>query len=111
MPLKPQNIVQAAEGDLARRERNRKRAIKPAPGAWYDLRPEGPMEPYAFHRAHVRAASNARDLIDRAITEPVVALGDDDHPGTAKVNTRMIYSNGDLLTAARDIAGGHRDGK
>lgn len=106
MPLKPQNIVQAAEADLARRRRNIERAKEPAP--WMQ-RAEGSMEPYAFHRNHVRKATTALGLIELALAHPEVAIGGETlssgscNPPSAKPNTLMIYGDRELLTAARDM--------
>jgi hypothetical protein len=84
MSLKPQNIIQAAEADLARKRRNAERAKNH----------DHEYEQYAFHRAHVRRARDARELIRLALMDPWVA---DD---SAKVNTVLIYSDARLLVAA-----------
>lgn len=112
MPLKPQNIVQAAEADLARRSRNVDRAKEP--DEWM-TRAEGAMEPYAFHRKHVRAATSALDLINRAISDPGIVLGlmiegeeIEGQPKSAKANTVMIYRDTDLLNEARNLLVGDR---
>lgn len=88
MPLKPQNIVQAAEADLARQRRNAEQA----------KHRDASYEPYAFHRKHVRRAMGVRDLMVLALMDPMVA------EKTAKHNTRMIYGDARLLLDAIRIA-------
>lgn len=106
MPLKPQNIVQAAEADLVRRRRNMERAKEPEP---WTTRAEGSMEPYAFHRNHVRKATSALELIELALAHPDIVLGKhgegeelNEEPKSAKANTLMIYRDVELLTEARE---------
>lgn len=82
MPLKPQNIVQAAEADIARSRHNIEEATYNDPC----------YEPYAFHRKHARRARSAHDLILLALMDPAVS--------TTKANTRLIYGNARLLVAA-----------
>lgn len=82
MPLKPQNIVQAAEADLRRATRN-------AEQAKYR---DHSYEEYAFHRKHVRRARSAHDLMVLALMDPAVK--------TIKSNTLMIYGNAGLLLSA-----------
>lgn len=91
MELKPSSIWQAAMADLKRRERN-KNVV-------------GDYERYAFHRDHVERAETANDLIRAAIKDiedaeaaevPVIAKG----RKSGKANTRLIYSNVELLKAA-----------
>lgn len=98
MGLKPQNIVQAAQADLERRERNRDRV--PDEHGWA-IRNDA-MEPYAFHRKHVRVADSVRDLIKRAAENPEIAVPKtrDDEPLTTKRNTIIIYSDVPLLKRA-----------
>lgn len=84
MPLKPQNIVQAAQADFARARRN-------AEQAKYK---DHSYEPYAFHRRHVRRARSPHDLMLLALMDPAAAMK------TAKANTRMIYDNAGLLLQA-----------
>lgn len=60
MPLKPQNIVQAAEADLARQRRN-------AEQAKYR---DHSYEEYAFHRNHVRRARTPQGLMLLALMDP-----------------------------------------
>lgn len=84
MPLKPQNIAQAAEADFARARRN-------AEQAKYR---DHSYEPYAFHRRHVRRAKSPHDLLLMALMDPMVA------EKSAKANTRMIYNNSGLLLQA-----------
>lgn len=86
MPLKPQNIIQAAEADMKRAMRNAEQvAISKEHAVHY--------EQYAFHRDHVRRAfDRPLDLMVLALMDPMVK--------TAKHNTRMIYGNAQLLVAA-----------
>jgi hypothetical protein len=87
--LKPQNIVQAAEADLARRNHNAREAELADPS----------YEPYAFHRLHVRRAGDARELLILALMDSGMAAK------TAKSNTRLIYGDaGLLLSAIRESA-------
>lgn len=90
MPLKPQNIVQAAQADFARARRN-------AEQAKYK---DHSYEPYAFHRRHVRKARSPHDLMLLALMDPAAAMK------TAKDNTRMIYGNAGLLIEALRITPG-----
>ncbi len=82
MPLKPQNIVQAANADLKRSRHNAEEAKFEKPQ----------YEPYAFHRRHARRAETAHELILLALMDPMVK--------TAKSNTRLIYGDAALLVAA-----------
>ena len=84
MPLKPQNIIQAAEADLQRRQRNNAEAKTDRPQ----------YEQYAFHREHVRRSATVLDLIRLALMNPTIA------DNTIKKNTRMIYGNAALLIEA-----------
>lgn len=82
MPLKPINIVQAAEADLKRARHN-------ASEAEY----ENPQyEHYAFHRRHARRADSAHELILLALMDPCIK--------TVKPNTKLIYGNAGLLVEA-----------
>lgn len=87
MPLKPQNLIQAAEADLKRSLRNAEIAMmaKHQGGT-------GHYEQFAFHRDHVRRADTARDLLVLALMNPNIK--------TAKPNTKMIYRDGMLLFQA-----------
>lgn len=85
MPLKPQNIVQAAEADMKRARRNAEQAAQSKQFAVM-------YEVYAFHRDHVRKAKSAHDLMLLALMNPVVK--------TKKPNTAMIYGNAGLLVQA-----------
>lgn len=89
MTLKPRNVLQAAQADIKRRVRNSE--IGNARSG--EFRTEG-YEFYAFHRNHVARASDAQDLLVRALMDPV--------PGqkSAKYNTRLLYGNGGLLRQA-----------
>jgi hypothetical protein len=91
MSLKPQNIVQAAEADLARHARNIKR---------HKLGDTSGMEQFAFHRKHVRRAGSARDLITLALMDPAVAAS------SIKRNTVLIYSSAGLLVRAARLSHG-----
>lgn len=92
MVLKPSSIWAAAMADLDRRARNCGREICD-------------MEPYAFHAAHVSKADSANDLIRRAIRDIEVAAAKDPPMWgkgrrSSKYNTRLLYSDVDLLKAA-----------
>lgn len=82
--LRPQNIVQAAEADLARQRRNAEQA-KYRDHAY---------EEYAFYRKHVRRATSPHGLLVLALMDPAAA------EKTAKHNTQMIYGNARLLVDA-----------
>lgn len=82
--LKPSSLVQAAQADIARRRRN----TDPQTTTF---------EHYAFHRAHVKKAASAAELISLAAAEP--DLGSQ----SAKYNTRLIYSDAELLAAAKAL--------
>lgn len=84
MGLKPQNIIQAAEADLARHRRNAQEAQTSNPS----------YEQYAFHRNHVRKSETPQDLIRLALMNPSAA------EKTVKANTKLIYGNAALLIAA-----------
>lgn len=92
MVLKPTILVQAAQADLKRKQRNADRGERRS-----QFQGEG-YEPYAFHRAHVRKAIDARDLIAKALAE--IGLGQ----ASGKDDTRLIYSNEQLLAEAMEIA-------
>jgi len=83
--LKPSAILGAATNDLK---------IKRLKAAGYE---EG-NRPYAFHRDHVKKAKTVRELLDLALDDP------DRGVESAKYNTRMIYSDLDLLRGARELA-------
>lgn len=95
MPLKPQNIIQAAEADLWRVIENKK-------NAQYFKNPR--YMHYAFHREHVRRSNTAEELIRLALMDPTIA------EKTIKKNTRMIYGNARLLLEAIQMEGGGRMG-
>ncbi len=82
--LKPQNILQAADADLKRINRNKAEAEYSDPH----------YEHYAFHRTHVHMAKSARELMIFALMEPH-AVGN-----TNKENMRLIYGNAQLLIEA-----------
>lgn len=82
MPLKPINIVQAAEADLKRARHNMIEAEYQEPK----------YEPYAFHRKHARRADSAHELILLALMDPCIK--------TEKANTKLIYGNAGLLLQA-----------
>lgn len=88
MVLKPSSLVAAAQADMRRRARNADEAQTDRPS----------YEPFAFHRTHVRKAVDAEDLLVRALMEP--GLG----RASGKYNTRLIYSNGELLVKAIYLA-------
>jgi len=85
MSLKARNLIQAAQADLKRRERN-------------VLRWKGQLssdaEYYAFHAAHVRRARDARHLLELALKRPSGAFK------SRKRNTLLIYGNPALLEQA-----------
>lgn len=89
MGLKPQNIIQAAEADLARARRNAEEAKTKTPS----------YEQYAFHRSHVRKSETSQDLMRLALMNPSAA------EKTVKANTRLIYGNAALLLAAIRLPG------
>lgn len=87
MPLKPQNLIQAAEADLKRATRNAEIAMEAKHRGG-----TGHYEQFAFHRDHVRRADTARELIVLALMNPNIK--------TAKPNTKMIYGDATLLFQA-----------
>lgn len=82
--LKPSSVVQAAQADMRRRERNAVEAQTDTPS----------YEQFAFHRDHVRKAVDPQDLLIRALMEPGRGLA------SAKYNTRLIYGDAGVLLAA-----------
>jgi hypothetical protein len=88
MTLRPRNIVQAAEADIARRQRNMAR---------HEGRLSSQMELYAFYAPHVRKARDAGHLMSLAIEHPTPGLE------SSKSNTRLIYGDLHLLGAALDV--------
>jgi hypothetical protein len=102
--LKPQNLVQAAEADLRRREWNKRvfelRLANAQSGTPYDEE----MQEYAFLARHVRRAKSARQLMILALMDYGCLAPDEETevigPPTTKRNTRLIYGNGALLVAA-----------
>ncbi len=88
MELKPSTVLQAAREDIKRHRRNREAAVMG----------ECSFEHFAFHRMHVRKAADAESLLVRALMEPGLGLA------SAKYNTRLIYSDGNLLVAAIKLA-------
>lgn len=85
MSLKPQNLVQAAEADMKRAQRN---AISAVDAKRFAVS----YEEYAFHRDHVRRARTPMQLLVLALMHPTVK--------TAKPNTKLIYGNAALLLQA-----------
>jgi len=79
--LPPSAIVATAAADLRLRQRK----------AEDD---ELHAAPYAFHRAHVRKAATPAELIELALKQPSKGAE------SAKINTRRIYSDEELLRAA-----------
>lgn len=91
--LKPSAVVAAVEADLVLRERKRKRRGQhPAGGT------------YVFHRDHVRRASCALDLVDRAIRDRYAGVG------SGKRITRLVYGDEELLAATRALLSPIADG-
>lgn len=86
MELKPSSLLKAAEADLRRRARNSEKDF----GDSY--------EHFAFHRKHVRKATDPQDLLIRALMEPGIGLS------SGKYNTRLIYSSGETLLKAIHLA-------
>lgn len=84
--LKPQNVLQAADADMRRKELNTD------PSRYW------PIEPYAFHRRHVRKAQTAVELVELAVANP--KLGEK----SAKRDTKLLYGDVDLLKQAAEIA-------
>jgi len=91
MELKPSSLLRAAQADLRRRERNTEEARAAFGAASY--------EQFAFHRSHVRKATDPQDLLIRALMEPGLGLS------SGKYNTRLIYSSGETLLKAIHLAG------
>jgi hypothetical protein len=85
--LKPRNLIQAAEADLRRRAHNKR---------VYAENLDAAIETYAFYAPHVRAARDAKHLIEIAIARNSNAAL------TKKKNTRLIYDNVALLREALD---------
>ncbi len=84
MVLKPSSLLATARADLKRWMRNAEEAQTQSPA----------YEHYAFHRKHVRRATDDVDLLTRALMDPVPGLE------SGKFNTRLIYGNAGLLLAA-----------
>lgn len=83
MSLKPQNLIQAAEADLKRRETNKLIAVHGHRGDRY--------EQYAFHRKHVNRCSTVREILELALAEPDIIKPIrvmDKETGQQKVNPR-----------------------
>jgi hypothetical protein len=93
--LKPRNLIQAADADLARRKRNMRRYELAAQGVDCGDR----VELYAFYAPHVRKAKTAHDLIALALNRNAGALK------CTKKNTRLIYGDLALLRDALTICG------
>ena len=81
MRLPPSMIWKVAMDDIARRDRNR--------GGSIDT-----IEHYAFHRSHVIKSETPNDILRAAIENPDRGLQ------SAKVSTRLLYRDLDLLRAA-----------
>ncbi len=84
MMLKPSSLLSTARADLMRSLRNSEEAQSQNPA----------YQHYAFHRKHVRQATDDVDLLTRALMDPVPGLE------SGKYNTRLIYGNAGLLLAA-----------
>jgi hypothetical protein len=82
--LKPSALAKAAEADLALR--NQKRDGKRAAGV-----------AYTFHRRHVRRATCALDLVDRALADRYSGVW------SKKRVTRLVYGDEDALVATRAL--------
>lgn len=82
--LKPINIVQAAEEDFKRIERNEQRSAD--------------YEHFAFHRKHVHKAKTIVGLIRLALENREVGAG------SGKKNTRLIYKDVETLSEALTLA-------
>ena len=90
MQLKPSMIWGAAMEDLKRREHNE--AVAASRKTTFPRKDE--YKQYAFHRRHVLGAGTANDILRAAIAEPALGLA------AGKRNTRLLYSDVELLKAA-----------
>lgn len=79
--LKPSMIWEVAMQDFARRDHNLSAGL-------------ADIKPYAFHRKHVASAESANDILRAAIAEPELGRA------SGKRNTRLLYSDVELLKAA-----------
>lgn len=73
--LRPQNVVQAARVDIARRARNTERATDHNSPIYGD-----DYEPYAFMRRHVVAADGAFGLIELALKAVTADMANPNRP-------------------------------
>lgn len=83
--LKPNSILQAARQDLLTKARKAQDSEE-----W--------VKPYAFCRKHVKKAKSVPDLLKAAMADLDRGLA------SSKYNTRLIYSDPDLLREAYEIA-------
>lgn len=81
--LKPSSLIGAAVADLKTKETNKADDTKDRGTRWY-----------TFHRTHVRKAKSAVELLSIALAD--LARG----ASSAKPNTRLIYADKKLLSAA-----------
>lgn len=104
MPLKPQNIVQAAEADLKRRALNVEIDNDRRNGY------NGKFHQYAFHRDHVNQASDVRDLITRAIEsppklDPIPMIDKKTHKQKVGLDGRLKWKNVNIKKSIKQIYG------
>lgn len=89
------NVLQAAEEDFRRIERNEaKHAMAKRDGERNGV----DYEHFAFHRDHVHKSGDAHDLIAMALTEQ------DKGTTSGKKNTRLIYKDQGTLLEALELA-------
>lgn len=94
--LPPGAIAGAAQHDLQMRER--KKPTRDGLGRVIEHPTVSRTAHYAFHRSHVRFATDAADLLARALADRETGLG------SGKVATRLIYRDEDKLRAAAELA-------
>jgi len=90
--LTPGSVLGAARADMKRKIANAEIGKQPFGYSGYGY------EHYAFHRRHVRRAVDAADLLARASNEPEAGLT------SKKYNTRLLYSDVQLIRAAIELA-------
>lgn len=87
--LSPRNVVQAAEEDFRRKERNKHRQANEIGNPDFEY--------FAFHRKHVHKAKDVAGLIDLAIKFQSVGAE------SGKRGTRLIYRDTATLEAALEL--------
>jgi hypothetical protein len=95
--LRPRNLIQAAQADLARRERNMEIAEK----NW-----RVPYERYAFLKQHVRDGDGAAGILVLALkhAQGLAGKSRSDECWPKKRLTRIIYSDPGLIADALRLA-------